>query len=37
MTIAVERQIVPGARHACNLDNPDAYNAAVCGFASARQ
>lgn len=30
-------QIVPGARHACNLDNPDAYNAAVRGFANALQ
>jgi pimeloyl-ACP methyl ester carboxylesterase len=30
-------QVVPGARHACNLDNPDAYNAAVRGFAKGLQ
>jgi pimeloyl-ACP methyl ester carboxylesterase len=29
--------VVPGARHACNLGNPDAYNAAVRAFAIGLQ
>jgi pimeloyl-ACP methyl ester carboxylesterase len=28
-------QVVPGAGHACNLDNPEAYNQAVRGFAQS--
>jgi pimeloyl-ACP methyl ester carboxylesterase len=28
-------QIVPGAGHACNLDNAEAYNQAVRGFAQS--
>jgi len=28
-------QVVPGAGHACNLDNPEAYNQAVRDFAQS--